>query len=105
MIDRSTRASSDKESDASRTQRQAIGGAPQARSGVERVNQRWKEGGASMVVHSSDETPCSDENVPSTPQRLQQMRNQCQGQYAGVNIGIPELHWTNDDANSVHCYV
>ena len=61
MEHRSTRASSDSESDASRTQRQAVGGAPQARSGVERVNQRGKEGGASMVVRSSDETPCSVE--------------------------------------------
>ena len=62
MTDRSTRASSDSESDASRTQRQAVGGAPQARSGVERVNQRWEKGGMSEVVRSSFETPCSDEN-------------------------------------------
>ena len=90
MIDRSTRASSDSESDASRTQRQAVGGAPQARSGVKRDNQRWKEGGTSEVVRSSVQTPCSDENEtnqPSTSQRLQRMRNQCQGRYAGVNIG------------------
>ena len=82
MEHRSTRASLDSESDASRTQRQAVGGAPQARSGVERVNLR-NDGGASKVVRSSFQTPCSDEpNVPSTSQRLQRMRNQCQGQYA-----------------------
>ena len=85
MTDRSTRASSDSESDASRTQRQAVGGAPQARSGVERDNLR-NDGG--MVVYSSFETPCSDENTPSTSQRLQQMRNQCRGQFAGVSIGM-----------------
>ena len=70
MTDRSMRASSDSESDASRTQRQAVGGAPQARSGVERVNLRRKEGGASEVVRSSFETPCSDESEdqPSTSQ-------------------------------------
>ena len=84
----STRASSDNESDASRTQHQAIGGALQARSGVERVNQRERRG-ASMVVCSSDETPCSDEQTqPSTSQRLQRMRNECRGQLAGVNIGM-----------------
>ena len=59
MKSRSTRASSDNESDASRTQRQAIGGAPQARSGVERGNRR-PERGVNMVVRSSEETPCSD---------------------------------------------
>ena len=89
MTDCSTRASSDSESDASRTQRQAIGGAPQARSGVERVNQRGKAGGASMVVRSSLETPCSVGEVQSSfSQRLQRMRNQCRGQFAGVNIGM-----------------
>ena len=88
MEHRSTRASSDNESDASRTQRQAVGGAPQARSGVERVNQRRKEGGASEVVRSSFEMPYSDENVPSTSRQLQQMRNQCRGQFAGVSIGM-----------------
>ena len=85
---RSTRVSSDDESDASRTQRQAVGGAPQARSGVERVNQRGNQG-ASMVVRSSDQTPCIDEpNQPSTSQRLQQMQNQCQGQLAGVKLSM-----------------
>ena len=85
---RSTRASSDNESDASRTQRQAVGGAPQVRSGVERVNQRERRG-ASIVVHSGEETPCRDEqNVPSTSQQLQRVRRQCQGQFAGVNIGM-----------------
>ena len=88
MIDRSTRASSDSESDVSRTQRQAVGGTPQARSGVKRVNQRGKEGGASEVVHSSFETPCSSENEPSTSQRLQQMRNECRGQFAGMKLGM-----------------
>ena len=88
MTDRSTRASSDSESDASRTQRQAVGGAPQARSGVERVNLRRKEGGASMVDRSSSEMPYSDETQPSTSQRLQQMRNECQGQFSGVSIGM-----------------
>ena len=88
MTDRSTRASSDSESDASRTQRQAVGGAPQARSGVERDNQRGNVGGMSEVARSSFETPCSDENQPSTSQRLQRMRNQCQGQLAGVKLGI-----------------
>ena len=40
-----------------------------------------------MVDRSSVQTPCSDEtNMPSTSQRLQQMRNQCRGHYAGVNI-------------------
>ena len=63
MENRSTRASSDDESDASRTQRQAIGGAPQARSGVERDNLR-DERGASIIVRSNDETPCNDENQP-----------------------------------------
>ena len=82
------RASSDSESDASRTQRQAVGGAPQARSGVERVDLRRKEGGMIMVDRSSVQTPCSDENVPNTSQRLQQMRNQCRGQFAGKNIGM-----------------
>ena len=85
---RSTRASSDNESDASRTQRQAVGGAPQARSGVERVNLRKKEGGASEVIRSSVQTPCSDEMQPSTSQKLQQMRDQCRGQLVGVNIGM-----------------
>ena len=87
MGSRSTRASSDDESDASRTQRQAVSGAPQARSGVERNNLR-DSGGASKVVRSSDETPCSDENMPSTSQRLQRVRRECQGQFAGVNIGM-----------------
>ena len=87
MTERGTRASSDSESDASRTQRQAVGGAPQARSGVERDNRR-QSGGAIEVVPSSFEMPFSDENLPSTSQRLQRMRNQCQGQYAGVNIGM-----------------
>ena len=87
MEHRSTRASSDSESDASRTQRQAVGGAPQARSGVERDNLR-NDGGASTVVRSSLEMPCSDETQPSTSQRLQQMRNQCLGQYARVSIGM-----------------
>ena len=41
-----------------------------------------------MVVRSSFETPYSDENMPSTSQRLQQMRNECRGQLAGVNIGM-----------------
>ena len=40
-----------------------------------------------MVVRSIVQTPCSDENVPSTSQQLQQMRNECRGQFAGVNIG------------------
>ena len=89
MTDRSTRASSDSESDASRTQRQAVGGAPQARSGVERVNQRGKEGGASMVVRSSLETPCSVEKFsPVFHNELQQMRNECRGQFAGVKLGM-----------------
>ena len=88
MPDCSTRVSSDSESDASCTQRQAVGGAPQARSGVERVNLRGKRG-ASMVVRSSDETPYSDEPTqPSTSQRLQQMRNECLGQFAGVRLGM-----------------
>ena len=88
MKNRSTRASSDDESDASRMQRQAVGSAPQARSGVERVNQRGNQG-VSMVVRSSDQTPCSvNENQPSTSQRLQRMRNQCRGQLAGVSIGM-----------------
>ena len=66
MKSRSTRTTSDNESDASRTQRQAVGGAPQVRSGVERDN-RKSERGASMVVRSSGETPCSDsENQPTT---------------------------------------
>ena len=87
MTDRSTRASSDSESDASRTQRQAVGSAPQARSGVERVNLRRNEGG--MVVRSSVQTPCSVGEVQSSfSQQLQQMRNKCRGQYAGVNIGM-----------------
>ena len=88
MEHRSTRASSDSESDASRTQRQAVGGAPQARSGVKRDNQRGNDGGMSEVVRSSFETPCSDETQPSTSQRLQQMRNQCQGQFAGMKLGM-----------------
>ena len=88
MKNHSTRASSGNESDASRTQRQAVGGAPQARSGVERDNRR-PERGASMVVRSSAETPCSDsENQPSTSQRLQRVLKQCRGQFAGVNIGM-----------------
>ena len=86
MENRSTRASSDDESDASHTQRQVVGGAPQARRGVERDNRRQNRG-ASMVVRFSDETPCSvSENQPSTSQQIQQMRKQCRGQYAGVNI-------------------
>ena len=86
MTDRSTRASSDNESDASRTQRQAVGGAPQARSGVEQDNLRTDGG---MVVRSSFETPCSVGEVQSSfSQQLQQMRNECRGQYAGVNIGM-----------------
>ena len=86
MENRSMRASLDNESDESRTQRQAVGGATQARSGVERVNLRGKQG-ASMVDRSSGETPCSEEqNQPSTSQQLQQMQNQCRGQFAGVNI-------------------
>ena len=85
--DRSTEMSSDKESDASRSQRQAVGGAPQARSGVERVNQRGNPG-VSMVDRSCSEASCSDENIPSTSQRLQQVRNQCRGQFAGVDIGV-----------------
>ena len=60
------RASSDDESDASRTQCQAVGGAPQARSGVEQDNWRL-ERGVSMVVRSSGEMACSEnENMPST---------------------------------------
>ena len=82
------RASSDDESDASRTQRQAVGGAPQARSGVERDNRR-PERGASMVVRSSEEMPCSDnENQPSTSQQLQRVRRQCRGHFVGGNIGM-----------------
>ena len=89
MKNRNTRASSDSESDASRTQRQAVGGAPQARSGVKRVNQRGKEGGASMVVRSSLETPCSVGEVQSSfSQQLQQMRNECRGQFAGMKLGM-----------------
>ena len=42
-----------------------------------------------MVDRSSDETPYSDEqNQPSTSQQLQQVRRQCQGQFAGVNLGM-----------------
>ena len=42
-----------------------------------------------MVVCSSGETPCSDnENLPSTSQRLQRMQKQCHGQFAGVNLGM-----------------
>ena len=41
-----------------------------------------------MVDRSSFETPCSDENEPSTSQRLQQMRNECRGQFAGVRLGM-----------------
>ena len=79
MKNRSTRASSDKESDASCTQRQVVGGTPQARSSVERDNLR-NDRGASMVVRSSDETPCIvNKNQPSTSQQLQQMRKQCRG--------------------------
>ena len=65
MTDCSTRASSDSESDASRTQRQAVGGAPQARSGVERVNLRNNRG-ESLVTRSSDETPCNVGEVQSS---------------------------------------
>ena len=93
MTDHSTRASSDNESNASRTQRQrqAVGGAPQARSGVERANLR-SIGGESMVTRSSDETPCSEiENQPNTSQQLQQMRNECRGQFAGVRIGMTRV--------------
>ena len=82
----STRASSDNESDASRAQRQAVGGAPQARSGVERDNQRRKNGGMRKVVCSNVQTPCSDEQ-PSTSQRLEQMRRQCRRQLSEVSIG------------------
>ena len=88
MKNRSIRASSDRESDASRTQRQAIGGAPQARSGVERVNLRNNRG-ESLVTRSSDETPCNVGEVQSSfSQQLQQMRNQCRGQFAGVKLGM-----------------
>ena len=83
----STRMSSDKEFDASRSQRQAVGGAPQARSGVERVNQR-RNPGVSMVDRYCSETSCSDEDIPSTSQRLQQVQNQYRGQFAGVDIGV-----------------
>ena len=55
----STRMSSDKESDASRAQRQTVNGAPQERSGVERDNQRQGRG-ASMVVRSSEEMSYSN---------------------------------------------
>ena len=65
----SMRASSDNESDASRAQRQAVDGAPQAKSGVELDNQRWEKGGATLVSCSSDQTPCNDEQ-PSTSQRV-----------------------------------
>ena len=51
--------SSDNESDASRTQRQAVGGAPQERSGVEQGNPR-EERGASTVASSSREMSCSE---------------------------------------------
>ena len=83
----STKMSSDKEFDASRSQRQAVGGAPQARSGVERVNQRGNPG-VSVVDRYSSETSCSDEDIPSTSQRLQRVRNQCRGQFARVDIGM-----------------
>ena len=82
----SPRASSDSESDASRAQRQAIGGAPQARSGVERDNQRRKNGGMRKVVRSSIQTPYSDEQ-PNTSQQVQQMLRQCRGQLSEVSIG------------------
>ena len=88
MTDRNTRASSDSESDASRTQRQAVGGAPQARSGVERVNLRNNRG-ESLVTRSNDETPCNVGEVQSSfSQQLQQMRNQCRGQFVGVKLGM-----------------
>ena len=80
--------SSDKESNASRAQRQAVGGAPQARSGVERVNQR-RNPGESMVARLSGEVSCSEhEQTRSLSQKLQLMRNQRCGQFAGVNIGM-----------------
>ena len=78
--------SSDNESDASRVQRQAVGGAPQARSGVERGNQR-DERGASIVASSSGEMSCS-EPAQCLSQKLQLMRRQRCGQFAGVNIGM-----------------
>ena len=56
---RKMKISSDKESDASRAQRQAVGGAPQARSGVEQGNVR-EERGESMVASSSGEMSCSE---------------------------------------------
>ena len=59
-----------------------------ARSGVERVNQRGNERGASMVDRSSSEMPRSDENMPSTSQQLQRVRRQCQGQFARASIGM-----------------
>ena len=83
----SMKASSDNESDASRSQRQAVGGAPQARSGVERDNQRRKNGGMRKVVRSSVQMHCSDEAQPSTSQQIQQMRRQCRGQLSEVSIG------------------
>ena len=78
--------SSDKESDASRAQRQAVGGAPQARSGVERGNQR-EERGEIMVASSSGEMSCS-EPTHSLSQQLQLMRKQRCGQFSGVDIGM-----------------
>ena len=42
-----------------------------------------------MVVRSSEETPCSEnENQPSTSQRLQRVWRQCRGQFSRVNIGM-----------------
>ena len=68
MESRSTRVSSDNESDVSHMQRQAVSGTLQARSSVERDNQR-QERGVSMVVCSLEDMPCSDsENLPSTSQ-------------------------------------
>ena len=62
MKNHSTRASSDDESNASRTQRQAIGGTPQPRRGVERDNLR-NDQGESMVVRLSEETPCNESEI------------------------------------------
>ena len=80
----STRMSSDKESDASRSQRQAVGGAPQARSGVERVNQR-RNPGVSMVDRSGSETSCSDETYPVHHKDC----NKC-----GISVADSLLEWT-----------
>ena len=89
MTDRSTRASSDSESDASRTQRQAIGGAPQARSGVERVNQRGKKEVRVWLFVPVMKRPAVSETQPSTSQQLvtTNAKPVSSGQLAGVNIG------------------